>query len=306
MSPPDQDALPAPDGALIELHEAGSDGKHPQVLGDFLCMVRPLTPEDLERIHQHQQASGLRFGESAVALGLASQDDVLHALAQQFRYKVADAEGRRQRPELIVLNQPFGHQAEAFRAVRSQYLLHVREHQERDEHCPMAIVSPSADDGRSFFCANLGAALAQLSGRVLLIDANLRRPRLHELFGISNTQGLSAVLSGHSPRGVVHPIKGIENLFVMPVGVVPPNPQEMIEGMTFRLLLREVMKRFDHVLVDTPAHAQGMDAVITASRCGSALMVSRRNANKISALQDLAGMLASAQADLVGVVINDY
>ncbi len=301
MSQPD-DALP-PGHALIELHEATLDEQTPRLLGDFLSTLRKLSPEDLERISQYQRDHGGRFGEAAIALGLASTEDVLQALAQQFRYKVADDAGKIQRPELVVLNQPFGHQAEAFRAVRSQYLLRTREHAEKR---PLAIVSPSSADGKSFFCANLGAALAQLSGRVLVIDANLRQPRLHDVFNISNTQGLSAVLSGRGAKGVIQPIPGIENLFVIPVGVQPPNPLEMIEGMTFRLLLQEVVKRFDHVLVDTPAHGLGMDAVVTAARCGAALIVSRRNANKLSVLRDLVSALESTQVETAGVVINDY
>jgi protein-tyrosine kinase len=305
MAQPDEAALrpsiPAHD--LIELHEATFDERAPQLLGDFLCAVRPLSSEDLERIGQYQRKHGVRFGEAAIALGLASTEEVLQALAQQFRYRVADEAGKRQRPELVVLNQPFGHQAEAFRAVRSQYLLHTREVAEKR---PLAVISPSDKDGKSFFCANLGAALAQLSGRVLVIDANLRQPRLHEVFGVNNTQGLSSVLSGRGGRGVIQPVAGIENLFIMPVGVQPPNPLEMIESLTFRLLLQEVMKRFDHVLVDTPAYRVGMDAVVTAARCGSALLVSRRNANKISELQELVGALESAQVDMAGVVINDY
>jgi len=205
--------------AVVLIGEAAFAADQPPRIGEIIREVRRLHHTDLDRIALYQQEHGGRFGEAAVALGLADPEDVLQALARQFRYKVADREERRRRPELVVLNQPFSAQAEAFRAVRSQYLLRTKTHSERRA---LAVISPSRGDGRSFFTANLACALAQLSGRVLVLDANLRTPRLHEIFNVDNGNGLSSVLSGRGNRGVIQPVTGLENLFVMPVGLRRP------------------------------------------------------------------------------------
>lgn len=282
----------------------GEENKSPSI-GELIRDARNLTADDLDRISQYQREHNLRFGEAAIALGLADTEDVLQALAEQFKYTVAKPEHTALQPELVTLHQPFGHQAEAFRAMRSQFLLRARA-EAGQARLPMAVVSPRVGDGKSFFCANLAVSLAQLGGRVLLIDADLRGPRQHHVFGLDNSRGLSNVLSGRGGKGVIKAVSGIDNLFVIPVGVQPPNPLELVEGTPFGLLLREVTIKFDHVLVDTPAIALGVDGLVVASRCGSALLVGRKDNGRVSELQDLAGRLQSAQVRLAGVVMNEF
>src|SRR5262249_7486180 len=159
----------------------------------------------------YQRDRGVRFGEAAVALGFASTDDVLFALAQQFHYPYAPEEQRKSSPELVTLNQPFSHQAEVFRAIRSQLMVRVFGEQEQPRRA-LAVVSPDAGDGKTYFSANLAVALAQLGGRTLLVDADLRGPRLHEVFNIPNTSGLSGILSGRAETQVVQQIAGIPSL----------------------------------------------------------------------------------------------
>jgi protein-tyrosine kinase len=269
----------------------------------FLQEVCALPPNALAQIRHHQQATGVTFDEAALALGLASPTDVLEAQALQQRHAALVEARQHPHPDWVMRSQPLGPQAEAFRRVRSHYLLHVRQ---RGGRRPLAVVSPDLQDGRSFFCANLAAALAQLEGRVLLIDANLRRPRLHEVLAVNDRTGLSDILAGRPHRHAVQAVPGMARLFLMPVGPTPPNPAELIESATFARLLQEAHERFDHVLVDTPACAMGMDAIITAARCGSALIVSRCDANKTNDLLDLKAALQAAQVDTVGVVLNEH
>ena len=247
-------------------------------IGELIADARNLSADDLDRIAQYQRENGMRFGEAAIALGLADTDDVLQALAQQFKYAYADEDRRRNHPELVMLNQPFGHQAEAFRAIRSQILLRSQEVGEQGPRPALAVVSVDSGDGKTYFCANLAVALAQLGGKVLLIDADMRGARMHQVFDVDNSNGLSGVLSGRGGKGVIKPVKGVPNLFVLPVGVQPPNPLELVEGPAFTMLLREVGVKFDHVIVDSPAAVFGADGAVIASRCGSARATSRRNA----------------------------
>lgn len=278
---------------------------HDRSIGTIISETRNLTPEQVEEILEYQRDKGMRFGEAAIALGFATADDVLMALAEQFHYPYAPEERRKLSPELVALNQPFAHQAEAFRAIRSQVMMRVFGENESPRRA-LAVVSPNSGDGKTFFAANLAITLAQLGGRTLLVDADLRGPRQHTVFNIDNGAGLSGILSGRLESQVIRQIQGVPSLFVLPVGIVPPNPLELIERPAFGLLMRELTAKFDHVLVDTPAAIFGSDASVVAARCGAALVIARKNASRIGALQDLVAILSETPAKLAGVILNEY
>jgi chain length determinant protein tyrosine kinase EpsG len=273
-------------------------------IGSIIAETRNLSADQVEKILAHQRSNGIRFGEAAVALGFASADDVMFALAQQFHYPYSPEDKRKASPELIGLNSPFGVQAESFRAIRSQLMMRL--FNEGQERRAIAVVSPDSGDGKTFFAANLAVALAQLGGRTLLMDADLRGPRIHEVFGIDNRAGLSGILSGRAESKVIQQVAGVPSLFVLPVGTTPPNPLELVERPAFGLLVRELLVKFDHVVVDTPAAAYGSDSAVIAARCGAALVVARQNKSRVSALQELVANLAETPAKLAGVVYNQF
>jgi protein-tyrosine kinase len=284
---------------------AADDERKVRAIGELIRDARNLSADDIERIGKYQREHKMRFGEAAIALGLANAEDVLFALSQQFQYAYGDEDRRRANPELVALTQPFGHQAEAFRAIRSQILMRTH----ADDGAPrraLAVVSTDTGDGKTYFCANLAVALAQLGGKVLVVDGDMRGARLHQIFSVDNSRGLSTLLSGRGGKNMIKPVPDVPNLFVMPVGAQPPNPLELIEGPAFGLLLRELNAKFDHVLIDTPAAIFGTDGVVIAARCGAALVVARKNASKVSALQELVASLQAGQARLAGVVMNEF
>lgn len=275
-----------------------------RTIGSIIAETRNLTADQVERVLAHQKAKGIRFGEAAIALGYASTDDVLFALSQQFHYPYAAEDRRKANPELVALNQPFGVQAESFRAIRSQIMMRL--FNEGQERRALAVVSPDAGDGKTFFSANLAVTLAQLGGRTLLVDADLRGPRQHAVFGVDNTAGLSGILSGRAEAKVIQQVPGVSSLFVLPVGITPPNPLELVERPAFGLLVRELLSKFDHVVVDTPAAQYGSDSAVIAARCGAALVVARQNKSQVTRLQDLVASLAETPAQLAGVILNEF
>lgn len=273
-------------------------------IGALISQTRNLSAEQVEKILAHQRQKGTRFGEAAVALGYASTDDVLFALAQQFHYPYAPVEQSSAHPDLIALTSPFSSQAEAFRATRSQLIMRL--HTEGEPKRALAVISPEAGDGKSYFSANLAVTLAQLGGRTLLVDADMRGPRQHELFGLENREGLSTVLSGRGAGQVIQQVASVPSLFVLPVGITPPNPIELVERPAFGLLIRELLSKFDHIVVDTPAAAYGSDGAVIAAKCGAALVIARKNHSKISALQNLVGQFDQSPAKLAGVIVNEF
>ncbi len=284
-------------GNKVELHDRS--------IGDIIREARRLAPEQVDAVVAYQHEHRVRFGEAAIALGFATEQDVLSALSKQFHYPYSPEEQHcKFSDELVVANEPFSQQAEAFRAIRSRLILH-RSGGDGSRRA-VAVVSPDSGDGKTFFSANLAVALSQLGGRTLLVDADLRGPRQHSIFGMANTMGLSGVLSGRAEANVIQRVADLPSLYVLPVGNVPPNPLELFERPVFGLLMNELSSKFDYVVVDTPAAMYGADASVIASKCGSALVVARRGTSHISALEDLLTSLAQGKTDVVGVVMNEY
>ena len=286
--------------ATVEADPAVAD----RSIGSIIAETRHLSADQVEKVLQHQRAKGIRFGEAAIALGYASADDVLFALSQQFHYPYAAEDQRKANPELVALNQPFGVQAESFRAIRSQIMMRL--FNEGQDRCALAVVSPDSGDGKSFFAANLAVTLAQLGGRTLLVDADMRGPRQHQVFGIPNNAGLSGILSGRAEAKVIQQVPGVPSLFVLPVGITPPNPLELVERPAFGLLIRELLVKFDHVVVDTPAAQYGSDCAVIAARCGAALVIARQDKSRVARLEELVGNLAETPAKLAGVIFNEF
>ncbi|MFI4927803.1 MAG: chain length determinant protein tyrosine kinase EpsG, partial [Burkholderiales bacterium] len=145
---------------------------------------------------------------------------------------------------------------------------------------------------------------AQTGKRTLLIDADLRRPRQHALFGISAQNGLSAILAGRAGLDSLVEIPGIPDLTVLPAGVVPPNPTELLSRPLFQRLLNALRARYEIILLDTPAASCGGDADTIAARAGGALVVACRDVSSVPALTSLCGNLESFGVSVTGAVLN--
>lgn len=273
-------------------------------LGEILQRTKGLTGEQVAQTLDYQHAHGVRFGEAAVALGLARPEDILWALSQQFHYPYAPVAEKSLNEELVVANAPFSEEAESFRDLRSQLVMGLLS--EPDHRRAIALVSPDVNEGKSFIAANLATAFSQLPGRTLIIDADLRTPRLHEVFGVEPSTGLTGILAGRTEPNVIKPAGHLPNLYLLQAGVVAPNPTELLQRAAFSLLLKELLSKFDYVLVDTPAAVHGSDARIIASHCGGALVVGRKNKSHAAALQTLVTQLNKSAVKIAGVVLNEF
>lgn len=274
-------------------------------IGDLLREARSLTPGQIDQILAYQKAHGVAFGEAAVALKLVSRDDVLWALSKQFHYPYASASAASSlSAELVTALDPFDEASEMFRDVRAQLLMGVMA-----PDLPrrgLAVLSPNVGDGKTYFAANLAVVFSQLGGRTLLIDADMRTPRQHLLFNVPARAGLSSILAGRAEDDVIHELPGLPGLFLLPAGTVPPNPLELVQRPAFALLLQESCKKFDHVVIDSPAASHGADARVLASLCGMALIIGRRDHSRMDAIGRLATQLGKAHVRQAGVIINEH
>ncbi len=271
-------------------------------MGALLVDAGKLTLEGSERALRMQKDLGIRFGEAAVRLGLVSEDDVQEALARQFAYPYLPKGQANLSPRLVAAYEPFSPQVESLRAIRSQLMLRwfARGHR------ALAVLGADPDDGAALFAANLAVVFSQLGEQTLLVDANLRAPRQHDVFGLRARQGLSDLLAGRADLDVVLRLGGFVDLSVLPAGTLPPNPQELLSRDTFRTLDASLASRYDVVVYDLAPFGAGADALAVAARAGGVLLAVRKDHTRVAQLARMSEQLAEAGAEVVGAVVMEF
>jgi chain length determinant protein tyrosine kinase EpsG len=273
-------------------------------IGSILAEEGKLAVQDIERVMELQQTNGLRFGEAALRLGLITDDDLRCAVAKQYDLPHLVPGSESVSRELVVAYDPFHPRAEELRALRTQLLM--RWSKAGVAHKMLAITSSGRGEGRSYVAANLAVAFSQLGERTLLVDADLREPRQHRIFNIPDRVGLTAVLSGRADRGAVTPTREFGRLSLLPAGVPPPNPQELLSRPALGAFLREMGSEFDVILFDTPPARFYADALNVAFRAGNAMLLVRKNHTRLADTTGLVRELSDTGVRVVGTVLNVF
>lgn len=264
-----------------------------------------LSAEDAERILLLQKEKNLRFGDAAVALGILTESDIQFALSRQFSYPYLRAADQKQplSAELVAAYQPFSSCVDQMRAIRSQLML--RWFDKAEQRQALAVVGTGRSEGRSYMAANLAVVFSQLGERTLLIDADLRRPRQHELFKLDNAFGLSTVLSERSRDEAIVRITDLVGLFVLPSGPTPPNPLELLSRPIFDDFIQRARSTFDVVIIDTSSLSEGEDGAMVAIRAGAAIVLAQAAQTRVAEFNDLVQGLMNAGVTVVGSVLNE-
>jgi capsular exopolysaccharide synthesis family protein len=203
--------------------------------------------------------------------------------------------------ELITQSRPQSQMAESYRALRTSLLLTSL------GAPPKVILVTSAlpQEGKTTTSLNCGIVLAQKGSRVLLIDADLRRPSIHKALGMGPRTGLSNVLTGGATvqqatvRSTVLP-----TLFVLPAGTPPPNPAELLASANMGDILTQLREQYDHIVIDTPPALSVTDAVIMSTRADAVVLVIRSGQTTKQALRRARDILARVNAKVAGVLLN--
>jgi protein-tyrosine kinase len=271
-------------------------------IGSILAEQGKLGHADIMRVLKLQQSKGMRFGEVSLRLKLITADDLNQAIATQYELPHLLPDHKRVSSELVVAYEPFDRCAEEIRALRTQVLIRWACGQIQGRG--VAVVSAGRGDGRSYLVANLAVAFSQLGWRTLLVDADLRHPRLHRIFKVPDRVGLSAVLGGRADQHAVVALPEFGALSLLPAGACPPNPLELLSRDALTALLCELQPQFDVVLFDTPSADPCADAHVVALRSGNALIVARRDRSSLAAVDQLAAQLGDARVHVLGTVFN--
>lgn len=204
--------------------------------------------------------------------------------------------------DLIVLTKPNLEQAEALRMLRSQLMLRWFNNERRT----LAILGTNANEGCSYVTANLSVLFAQLGLRTLLIDANLREPRQHEIFNLKLSIGLSELLAIDANIEVIPHAGPVENLSILCAGAMTSNPLELLSRKSFAQLINQVKTHFDVVLIDTSPAIASSDAQTVVANCDGAMLVSRLNKTKLADLTEVKNQISITGAQIVGGVVNQF
>jgi len=203
--------------------------------------------------------------------------------------------------EIPVVDNPGSTLAESFRSVRTTLKYFFK-----DIKCPVLSVSSTITaEGKTFISTNLAAIIAMSDKKVLLVGLDLRKPRIHKIFGINNETGVSNFLIGEAKFEDVILKTDIENLWYAPSGPVPPNPAELIESKMMEDFFEMAKKRFDYIIVDTPPVAIVTDALLISSITDFYLFVVRQRYSSKNTIELLNELYKNQSIKNSGIVIND-
>ncbi|MGO8983404.1 MAG: GumC family protein [Terriglobales bacterium] len=203
--------------------------------------------------------------------------------------------------ETVTQVRPQSQMAESYRALRTSLLL------SNLGAPPKVIMVTSArpQEGKTTTSINTAIVLAQKGVRVLLMDADLRRPSVHKTLGMGPRSGLSNVLTGSATTQqtiTTSPI--LPNLFIMPAGTPPPNPAELLASANMRDLIAQLREMYDHIVIDTPPTLSVTDAVVLSPRADATILVIRSGQTTKQALRRARDILMQVNAHVAGVLLN--
>jgi capsular exopolysaccharide synthesis family protein len=272
---------------------------------DVLLRLGYLTEEQTQRVIAYQAEKQLDFDQAARELGFISPEDLDRARELLISSLALQGDIRRQvSNELVVINEPMSLRAEAIRLLRTQIIAqHVKIGRRG-----IAVVAPVEGVGCTYIASNLAASLSQVGVKTLIVDCNMRSPRVDQVFGLDpNSPGLSSFLSVQvaRPERVVH-ANVLPNLSVITAGPPVMLPQELLSSNRFRDGVNTLLREFDLVLFDTPPANSSADALTVGGVIGYAMMVARRDQSYFRDVTTLVTQLQSTRCTVIGSVLNEF
>ncbi len=266
------------------------------ILGGVLALFNEYLDNSVKVPEEVEQLIGLP------ALGVIPAVASMSSTTAYSRTLPAAAPAKVQTHELATLSQPHSIVSEAYRALRTSILLSTSKHPPQT----ILITSGQPREGKTTTALNLSITLAQRGDRVVLIDSDLRRPRVHRSFGMSNDVGLSSFLAGvvgidDLPRAVPH----IPNLFVISSGPTPPNPAELLSSEPMVGMFSELRRQFDFIVMDSPPTITVADSMILAAHADGVMLVIHGGVTTRESLRQAHKLLSGVNARMLGVVLNN-
>jgi capsular exopolysaccharide synthesis family protein len=202
--------------------------------------------------------------------------------------------------DLIAFHSPKSTTSESFRGVRTGILY------ASPDAAPKVILITSAEpaEGKTLCAANLAVVMAQSGSKVLLLDCDMRRPRIHTLFEEKREKGLSNILIGEASFGDTVFRSEVENLDVLFCGPIPPNPSELLGSKRMKVFIEELRKRYDRILIDSPPITAVTDSVVLSQLADGVVIIIRTGHTARQVLKTAVSRLQAVNAQILGAVLN--
>jgi len=202
---------------------------------------------------------------------------------------------------LAVLKRPSSPMAESFRSLRTSVLLSTAPRPPQS----LLVTSAQVGEGKTSTASNLAMSFAQRGGPVLIIDADLRRPSIARTMGVPNEKGLSSFLTGaHSLEDVLIQYERVPNLWILPAGPRPPDPAELLSSHMMEATLKDLLKRFTQIVIDSPPLLLVTDAVVLSAMVDGVILVVASGSTARGALTRAHRILENAGSRVLGMVLN--
>jgi non-specific protein-tyrosine kinase len=290
-----------------------------------LSIIEPAIPPDLDKpvgpnvplTALTAAGIGLLLSASAAFLleyldnTVKSPVDIARLTSLPMLTGIAYIKGEQPNEKLVTIHQPRSPVSEAYRKLRTGIQFASIDSPNRTS---VLITSTNPSEGKSVTAANLAIVIAQAHNRVLLVDADLRRPSLHRVFEVPNSRGLTTFLlkmKPHSMNGEADDLLNqviekspVEGLSIMTSGPIPPNPSELLGSTKMHEALKYLTEKFDYVVVDSPPVMAVTDAVVLSTQVDSVLVVTEAGRTQRTPLKQTVENLRNVKANLVGVVLN--
>lgn len=205
------------------------------------------------------------------------------------------------RRKLITKQDPKSPISEQYRTIRTNIQFSTVDKDVRT----IMVTSSGPGEGKSTTVANLAVTFAQQGKKVLLVDTDMRKPTMHYTFSLTNTFGLTSVLT--KQISLIDAIEdgGVDNLFILTSGPIPPNPSELLSSRAMNEFLIQSLEGFDLILFDTPPVLAVTDAQILANKCDGTMLVISSGKTENEQAVKAKELLLAAQAKIIGVVLNN-
>jgi polysaccharide biosynthesis transport protein len=202
--------------------------------------------------------------------------------------------------DLYVHHHPKSSIAECCRAIRTNVLFMSPERPLKT----ILVTSTAPQEGKSTSVINLGISMAQSGNRVVLVDTDMRRPRLHKAFQIPNDVGVSTIVVGEGTLDGAIKNTDVPGLFVVPCGPVPPNPAELLHTQAFAKLLEDLGKRFDRIILDSPPIHPVADAIVLATQAEGVVLILKAGLTNRTLAKRAVRALRDVKAKVYGAILN--
>ncbi len=305
----------------------------PDELARALIVQCGLSDDQVARIRDAARGTNMSFTDAALHTGLVSSTDIENAIAQGRR--TAEAASPPEPPEppdagiveaalhrqsqsrslvvrhagtvvpgskLIFARDPHHPRNEQIRALRTALLLLNEPGRNANV---FALLSPCAGEGRTQLAAELAISLSQLGRRTLLVDADMRRPGQHHLFGAQAYEGLVQALQRSTSTQLLQ-VEGLPHLSLMTAGQASSNPLEMLSDGRFERLLNDWRRQYQFIVIDTPPVTEYSDALAIATLAGRVLICSRVAITEQTSIKEMLRRLESTQSWVLGAVLNEF